>query len=285
MQYKRENQTLKSGFTLIELLIVIAIIAILVALTVVISGKVIDSAKSQTEAGALRSVLQAYTLAATDRKGKLIIGYDTPDDIVKGFAGELIPPTFVASKRYVFRILPYLDNAISSLYVNGQKSFLDSIDVTSEDYTYIATVYPSFGLNATWLGADQDTSHMGFIKPFNIETNYLSGVRNPSNQLVFASAKASSSNGSDGLLPTEGHHKITSPYFINGGWNWDAEEGSFTPTDDSADHGFLSARHESKVLTGQLDGSTTFQTIKELLDMRKWNPKANTPDWTPTVLP
>jgi len=285
MQYKRENKTLKSGFTLIELLIVIAIIAILVALTVVISGQVIDSAKSQKEAGALRSVLQAYTLAATDRQGKLIIGYDTPDDTVKGFSGELIDSNSPASWRYVFRILPYLDNSISSLYVNGQKSFLDSIDITSEDYTYVATVFPSFGLNATWLGADRDTSHMGFLEPFKIETNYLSGVRNPSNQLVFASAKASSSNGSDGLLPTEGHHKITSPYFINGGWNWDAEEGSFTPTDDSADHGFLSARHESKVLTGQLDGSTTFQTIQELLDMRKWNPKANTPDWTPTVLP
>ena len=285
MQQRNNTHSSQKGFTLIELLIVIAIIAILTALTVVIAGKILESAKSSKESGALRSVLQGYTLAAIDREGKLMIGYDTPDDTVKGFSGELIDSNSPASWRYVFRILPYLDNSISSLYVNGQKSFLDLIDVTSEDYTYVATLFPSFGLNATWLGADRETSHMSFLEPFKIETNYLSGVRNPSNQLVFASAKASSSNGSDGLLPTEGHHKITSPYFINGGWNWDAEEGSFTPTDDSADHGFLSARHESKVLTGQLDGSTTFQTIKELLDMRKWNPKANTPDWTPTVLP
>ncbi|MAI67580.1 MAG: hypothetical protein CMJ26_06860 [Phycisphaerae bacterium] len=283
MQQRNNTHSSQKGFTLIELLIVIAIIAILTALTVVIAGKILDSAKSSKESGALRSVLQGYTLAATDRKGKLLIGYDSPDDIVKGFAGEVIDRNSPASWRYVFRILPYLDNAITSLYINDQKSFLDSVDITSEEYTYIATVFPSFGLNSTWLGGDKMTSNMEFLEPFKIATNYLSGVRNPANQLVFASAKASLENTDS--LPAEGHYKITSPYFINEGWYWEGEQGSFIPTNNSADHGFLSARHESKVLTGQLDGSTTFQTIKELLDMRKWNPKAKTSEWTPTVIP
>jgi prepilin-type N-terminal cleavage/methylation domain-containing protein len=270
---------LKYGFTLIELLVVIAILSILISITIVIAGQVIKSAKSQKEAGALRLVLQAYTLAAIDRKGKLIIGYGVSDEPVMGFDGETIPPNSPDSWRYVFRLLPYLDDAISTLYVNEQNSYLDYLPL-NEEGTYSATLCPSFGLNSMWLGGDNATTGMdGLVPSF---TSFLSGVRHPSNQLVFASAKASVGYlGTTGTQPLEGWFRVESPYWYS--WHWHAAEGSFIPTEDSLDHGYLSTRHQSKVLTGQLDGSTNFQTIEELLDMRKWNPKANSSDWTDSL--
>jgi hypothetical protein len=72
------------------------------------------SAKSTKEAGALKSVLQAYILAATDQKGEFIDGYsNNQSDTFTGPNGEEI--TWPASGRYVWRILPYLDNALTSL--------------------------------------------------------------------------------------------------------------------------------------------------------------------------
>lgn len=44
--------------------------------------------------------------------------------------------------------------------------------------------------------------------------------------------------------------------------------------------------HAENVLTGQLDGSTSFVSLSELTDMRRWVPKATHSEWTPTdVIP
>lgn len=69
------------------------------------------SARSSTESTALRSILQAYTVAATDNNGALLEGYsDNQGDTVTGTDG--VPITWPASSRYVWRLVPYLDDAM-----------------------------------------------------------------------------------------------------------------------------------------------------------------------------
>jgi|TARA_B100000959_G_C14873797_1_gene579484 prepilin-type N-terminal cleavage/methylation domain-containing protein len=276
------------GFTLIELLVVIAVISILVSLTAIASSKVLASARSSNESGALRMVLQAYLLAATDRNGQFIDGYsNNQDEIFTGPNGEDIE--WPASGRYVWRLLPYLDNAMASLYVNDQKELLSQY-AESENYSYIASVFPSFGLNSEWIGGDQRTTAMPALESRHLYGKYLSDIRHPSRQLVFASAKAPEGTD-DGALNVhmEGYFEIKSPYFpsANDTWRWSTVDGepSTTITGNSADHGNLSARHEGNVLTGQLDGSTGFVSINELADMRRWAPNANAVDWTPSIDP
>jgi prepilin-type N-terminal cleavage/methylation domain-containing protein len=283
---KKKLQQLSNGFTLIELLVVIAIIAVLAGSINVIVSKVLTSARSTKEASSLRAVLQAYTLAATDKKGQFIVGYsNNQNETFFGPSGETIP--WPASGRYVWRILPYLDNAMTSLYVNDQASWL-SQSAGTEDYAYIASVFPSFGLNSEWLGGDQRTTAMPVLESQRLYGKYLSDVRQPSKQLVFASAKApigTDENSANIPFNMEGYFEIKSPYYPSSGdsWRWHSIDGNHwtMPTNDSADHGNLSARHSNRVLTGQLDGSTEFITLQELTDMRRWAPKANTSDWTP----
>jgi prepilin-type N-terminal cleavage/methylation domain-containing protein len=280
----------KKGFTLIELLVVIAIISILTGLTATVASSVLASARSSKEAAALRSVLQAYFLAATERKGAFIDGYsNNQEETFTGPNGEQID--WPASGRYVWRLLPYLDDAMASLYINDQSEWLTQSSGT-DDYTYIASVFPSFGLNCEWMGGDQRTTAMPALESKHLYGKFLSDIRHPSRQLVFASAKApaGSDNGTGDLsLPSEGYYEIKSPYFPSNGdaWRWCIVNGehSTSPTKDSADHGNLSARHDGKVLTGQLDGSTEFITILDLADMRRWAPRATTEDWTPSITP
>ena len=286
----RFHSTTNRGFTLIELLIVIAIISMLVGLTTVVAANVLASAKSTREASAMRSVLQAYVLSATDHKGRFIDGYSNNQQVsFTGPNGENIP--WPASGRYVWRILPYLDNAMHSLYVNNQSEWLTQYSGT-DNYSYIASLFPSFGLNSEWMGGDQRTTAMPALESKRLYGKFLSDVRHPSRQLVFASAKAPSGadDGSQELmLIKEGYFEIKSPYFPSSDdtWRWHTVDGeqATTPTNNSADHGNLSARHNGSILAGQLDGSTEFITIKDLADMRRWAPEAITVDWTPTINP
>ncbi|MBC8200891.1 MAG: type II secretion system protein [Planctomycetes bacterium] len=286
----RTNCKAKHGFTLIELLIVIAIVAVLVGITTVVAANVLASARSTKEASAMRSVLQAYILAATDQRGEFIAGYSNDEnEIVTGPGGEIIP--WPASGRYVWRILPYLDNAMESLYVNEQSAWLTQY-TGSDNYNYISSLFPSFGLNSEWMGGDDRTTAMPALEKMHLYGKFLSDVRHPARQLVFASAKApdDSSDGSNGVaLLKEGYFEIKSPYFPSGGdtWRWhtlDGEPSTF-PTENSGDHGNLSARHSGKILAGQLDGSTEFLRIKDLANMQRWAPTATTQDWTPSVTP
>ena len=289
----RNNQNTR-GFTLIELLIVIAIIVILFSIVITMTSQLMRSAKSTAEATSLRQVLQAYMTAATDNNGTFIRGYSNGEGkSIVGPDGEKIH--WPASGRYVWRLLPYLDNAMDTLYTNREQDVLSQIEGT-ECYSYIMSLYPSFGLNSEWLGGDFRTTASPALESKRLYASSLSDVRLPARQLVFASSAAPEGSEDDsnmsGCLSSNlntlghGYFEIKSPYFPSAGdtWRWNTVNGeqSTVPTDDSADHGNLSARHSGKVLIGKLDGSTEFITLQNLADMRRWAPKANTANWTPT---
>ncbi len=284
-------------FTLIELLIVIAILSILAGVITVMGSLAYHSARSSTESTSLRSILQAYTLVATENNGALLSGYpDNQGDTVIGPDG--VPISWPASSRYVWRLAPYLDDAMESLYVNDQTELLELLQ-EGDCYEYIASLYPSFGLNAEWVGGDYRTTSSPLLDQFRWYARYISDVRHPSRQLVFASARGPIGSESDafnlclgGMNPNklEGYYEIKSPYFPSSSstWRWAlGADGSPTTalSADSTDQGYLSARHSGKVLTGQLDGSIELLTLEELADMRRWSTNATAPDWVPSITP
>jgi len=275
------------GFALIELLVVIAIISILVAIILTMTSNMFRTAKSTAEATSMRQVLQAYMTAATDHNGKFIRGYSNGEGKqIVGPDGEKVH--WPASGRYVWRLLPYLDDAMGTLYTNRQQDVLTQIEGT-ECYSYIVSLYPSFGLNSEWLGGDFRTTASPALESKRLYAASLSDVRQPSRQLVFASSAApegseddSNVSGCLNINPStlgHGYFEIKSPYDF--GWRWHTIDGmhSCVPTQDPADHGNIDARHSGKVLTGQLDGATTFSSLQELSDMRRWTPKATHHDW------
>ena len=297
VRLQNKNKVRFHGFTLIELLVVIAIIGVLVGIVSTIAARVFESAKSTSESASLRSLLQGYNLYAIEHRGKLLQGYQSQNDdgVVRDPSGNAVP--WPASGRYTWRIYPYVDDAMSALYVNAQEPILTQITGTS-CYPYFSSLYPSFGLNAEWMGGDYRTTASPMLDEFGWYGKFLGDVKYPTRQLVFASARApQGSNGDEfddcipGGLPMkmEGYFEIKSPYFPSSGdtWRWNIVDGqhSHTPTNDSADHGNLSARHAGKVLTGNLDGSVEYLTLEELADMRRWSPSANAVDWIPSIDP
>ncbi len=138
------------------------------------------------------------------------------------------------------------------------------------------------------MGGDYRTTASELLESKGLYAKYHSDVKSPANQLVFASARAPDGAEYDAALSCiggavdgldEGFYEIKSPYAFQ--WRWNTVDGnqSYTPTENSHNHGNLSARHTGEVLTGQLDGSTSTFTIEELSDMRKWVPRAMTSDW------
>ncbi|MDP7009335.1 MAG: prepilin-type N-terminal cleavage/methylation domain-containing protein [Phycisphaerales bacterium] len=290
-----KHATFRNGFTLIELLVVIAIISLLISIASVGVNKVLKASRQSSEMAAMREVLHAYTIAAMDRNGKLIEGYPSAETLgkVRGPDGELLPAGMPHSKRYVWRLLPYLDDAIHALYVNDQAPVLSRL-IGTECYAYVASAFPSFGLNEVWMGGHKDTTlHPNPAMQSIFKGKFarsLSDVRNPSLQLVFASAQApvDSDYGLDCLAgehgeKMQGFWKIQSPRGPTG-WQWNTEgtQGCPLPSLDSQDHGWISTRHGDKAITGQLDGSVERLTLAELCDMRRWSIGAKTHDWAPS---
>ena len=289
---QKNKSRITYGFTLVELLVVIALISILLGIVVTATSNVMQSAKSSAESSSLRQLLRAYTLAATDHHGKLITGYSNgEDENIVGPDGEQIH--WPASGRYVWRILPYLDNAMGTLYVNREQDVLTQVE-GSDCYSYIMSLYPSFGLNSEWLGGDYRTTASPALESHRLYAAHLSDVKQPAKQLVFASAAApigseddSDSSGCIGSNPStlgQGYFEIRSPYDFDWRWNTIDGEHSFVQTEDSADFGNVDPRHAGEVLTGQLDGSTTFISLKDLSDMRRWTPKATHSEWNLTEI-
>ena len=278
MLNRANNKTVIKGFTLIELLVVIAIIGILVTVVSSLASRVYGIAKTASETSALRTLLTGYATHTTENKGVLLPGYpDLSDSTVYAPNGEeLFGP---AKERYPWRIAPYLDDAMNALYVNDQLEKLKEIGLTE---TYQISLYPSFGLNSEWLGGDYRSTSDPILEDFGyrLAAKSMGDVKKPTQQIVFASAKAPGPNNSN-----QGYFELKSshlPLGTGNTWRWHTinSEPSNVETTDSADHGNLSCRHSGEVLSGHLDGSIESLSLKELADMRRWTPFATSENWS-----
>ncbi len=287
---KPTRKAFQPGFTLTEVMTVIAVVGVLLAVIIPTLQTTAQQADATTELAAARQLTQGYVSHATDNNGRLMTGYlsQDPSSIdfegaydVQGPDGSMLDGP--SKRRWTWRLLPYLDDSVDTLFVNQGRDYINQLRGT-EGFAYVASVYPSFGLNSEWVGGMKGSiySDLHTLGQFTGECYYaqrLADVKRPAEQLVFASARGGNPQGTDNV---EGYFYLQSPYYHTTGWRWNVDESGDqlheTATDPSK-NGFISARHRNRAATATLDGSTKLETLQDLSDMRRWAPDAWKSDW------
>lgn len=241
-----------SGFTLIELLVTIAIIAILAAITFTGYSKYVESAQKGKEIHAGRVLMAGFHAYTADNGGKIIKAMDPKPGKVVDNKGK--PVMSHAAKRWPWRLAPYIDYNVDMLMVNNQKA------APAEDpmYSYLVTVFPTFGMNGTFVGGKFGTG-MAPDHPRNKRGAFcvttIAGPQEPSKLIVFASAKM------DGA-PHPGCFDVSAPGF-----------GAV---------GEVDYKYSNKAVVAYFDGHVEMNTPDQLKDMRRWSNLAainNDPNW------
>ena len=308
-QRRRVPRTPRDAFTLIELLIVIAVIALMVGLLFPALRSVRQSSGLVRELSTARQLMVAYRAYAYDHRGTLMPGYysaldagvDEPlpatneagipvADLVAGVEGTL------TAARYPWRIAPYLDYNLKALYLD--KFLLDRFaNDRFIESALLMSVFPSLGLNATFLGGDSQLQ--AFDLPPAIDRYYaarISEITYPPQLIVFASSRFNGQSAPDGRL-IEGYHKLrppNTPFGLAPSWLQQYSRECESPDCDTGKFGFVSLRHPGhRAAIGFFDGHTGTLTYgfdpnspngdpgieDNIRDMRHWAPQANRFDW------
>lgn len=295
----RQNQ----AFTLIELLVVIAIIATLIGILLPALGSARQSARAVREQAGMSQLLVAYTMYADDHRGTLLTGFlsdDQWDEMVrdhsepKDLTGQSVGK--VAGSRYPWRLIPYLDYQFDGIYIDSRvtQSLAESLDAdegsfhsASEQHhmRYVASLYPSFGLNSYFLGGGANGDNLPWSSAgrrvfgkFHVDKLYQ--VQRPSNLMAFSSAR---SIAEPSLLPgygmIEGYFIIKPPYLYSTvGRQWEDEYSASTDRPES-NSGGVSLRHKGKGIAGMIDGHAEQWGWEDYNDMRHWSDAATSADW------
>ncbi len=251
-------------------MVCVAMVASLGTIATVGARKAINSAKTTNEIQAGRQLISAYLSNATDNQGVLMAGID-PEAAATDSLGN-VWPGYVA-KRYPARLAESLNYQFrGSVCVNESEKWADDF--------YSATVYPAFGINATFVGGsygesepdpERDAENFG-----NFCIRRLTQEDSPGRQMVFISARSHSGNGT----PKAGNFYVRSPYLK--GRRWDQKFDVIRP---SLKWGNVDPRHSGKAVAAFLDGSVRLLGQPQLQDMRIWAKGArevNDPAWSIT---
>ena len=271
------------AFTVVELLIVVGLVALLAALI----GPAINSArlaaKRSREVAAARHAAQAWTMYATDQGGHVLPGFKSGLDAYQA-DGTIIPPgvyggaTTIAA-RWPWRLAPYFSGDMKSLYIGEQSEVLSTLENGDQaPYLYFTSLYPSFGLNSTWVGGDSE--RLGFLprtlpngqpNPFaRFYVSRLAECRHPERLTLFASSRTAATT--DGQV-TQGYFRVESPWLVAQQW------GPKYIEDDPPSCGNVSTRYRDEVVVATVDGAAEALGIEALRDMRRWADGAATVDY------
>lgn len=269
-----------SAFTLIELLVVIAIIAILAALLLPALAKGKKMAHQTKAKGSLRQLMLGYAMYANDHDGRLLYGY--PPALVNGLPHQVTLPsghpfsTDVDSAlpiiRYPARIAGYVANCWEILYDHTPPSARPQAgdsQTTAWSKLYLLSVFPSFGINATYVGGHlgEDGFVTGELNRPNTGKHVVfkeGEVTRPANLIVFAE---SVQRGGGDDTTTLGYHVLTPPVTRSRQWH---AAGNEIKQDASGIIGIPKGRFTPRAVTGFFDGHVQTLSPQELDDMNLW---------------
>lgn len=262
-----------------ELLVVLAVIALLVSIVAVAAKAMRGTGRAATELALARQLMTGYAAYSTDHRGMLMPGYynaqpplPTPVDVN---GNSISGPS---AHRYAWRVAPYIDFQLQGLIQDPW--LLADLRFTSQ-FNYFVSLYPSMGLNTTFMGGDSSSEGMGFNPAFkqlygDFYLTRMSQARRPAELIVFGSARTNATFEPGAPPIIEGYFKIESPNLLARRWadDWKVDA-------PPKDWGFVSLRlPKDRAAFGFLDGHTGLLDAGEMSDMRKWCDLADSPTWT-----
>jgi len=248
------KQSRKKGFTFIELLVSIAIVSTLAILLFLGIKSYIKSGQRATELSAGKKLISAYHAYAADNGGRLLKAMDPNPGQVFDNKGKPVMPH--AARRWPWRLAPYIDYNVNIIMVNNK----EAAPVDNSMYSYLVTVFPTFGMNGVFVGGKYGTGmapdnpraiqRFGNFCVINIAQPYV-----PSKLIVFASAKMFGA-------PHPGCFDIAGPGI-----------GAV---------GEVDYKYNDKAVVVYFDGHVELNSEEELKDMRRWSNLAaiqDNPNW------
>jgi len=220
----------------------------------------------------------AWNTYATDAKSWVLPGFKS------GLPARLQDGSFIAAgnygggatiaARFPWRLAPYLGHDFKGMYINEQAAELEKLkNGNYEQYLYFASLYPSLGLNSTWVGGDQERYAFLPNAPAALKNFYvtrLSSIRKPDQLVLFASSRTDATN--DNRL-VEGYFRLESPWLATQQW-----APQYDP-DVPASCGNISMRHDGTAVCAFTGGSVDTVPIETLRDMRHWANGADVANW------
>jgi len=281
----------RRGFTLVELLVVLAIILVVIGLVIVATRALRQAGDRANSSAALRQLATAHAMYSGDHRQRLLPGFINPQlqsDLgisVVGPNDTAVPAA--AAAPWPWRLAPYLGDQWSIFLAdsgNQSNRALIAQQISADDLLNMA-LHPSFGMNTIFVGGDSQAGGVANLSPWNtmgnatIAATRVSEIPNPSSVVLFAPTQRTAGAGGGSAID-RGYYELRAPALEFD--QWSMSDGVATPTAQMvAPAGIPWVRSEGDVIpVVHVDGSVQQASLQGLaIDMRRWSPYANRPDW------